>query len=767
METLIDLVLKNVGDKKPINAIIKKAQKVTKYFYNHGRALQMMRDAIGGDLVRTGLDDNVPVMDTADEHITNVEASNRNFELGEPSVARKGARRRNVRFAVSEETNASLDETQTQPQTQTQTQNVSLDDDADGATLSQIVRSHKKSRRKGRKVGGETEDQPFFKFTENDNTQDTVTTPAGGYTSTARTTQSSMGGTSTSMGGTSDRTLGSDSTSSPPSDECPGRGKKTKPLSELPGNDSESTRSGYNGDGHQMEDEGEDELISPVHRRGKTKGKHNHNNQLHRLRDAPLESQCSNNIIPCQSQQNNFLLGSNNFSVVDWNRTPAFPVSQTNKSLKQQREDHKEESETKGDTRAWNSLFMRSDTIVENAARKYGTSKSDFLDREADDLAVKIALAETQVIADTKKALANSGVNVAALEEFISGKSDAGKRSNHVVLVKNLPYGSSEGDLAKMFGKFGSIDKIILPPTKTLAFVVFLEAAEARGAFKGLAYKRYKDVPLYLEWAPNNIFSPTSKSENEAVIDQQDVKRGVLEHHAEEITNDQFDPDRVESRTLVLKNLNFKTSDEGLRKHFSDLMKEGNINSVTIRKHLHHGKTVSRGFGFIEFDSADTAANVLNDLQGTILDGHKLTLQVSQAKKDGQVTKKTDMDKSSTKLIVFNVAFGATKKDLRDLFGSFGQIKSLRLPMKFGNHPQGFAFVEFMTKKEAQHALEALSNTHLYGRHLVLEWAKEGESLEDLRARTAAQFTDEQNGYQNPAKVSKKRKRMGVDEGMH
>ncbi|KAL5722290.1 hypothetical protein ACHQM5_005828 [Ranunculus cassubicifolius] len=417
----------------------------------------------------------------------------------------------------------------------------------------------------------------------------------------------------------------------------------------------------------------------------------------------------------------------------------AFPVSQTNKSLKQQREDHKKESEAKGDTRAWNSLFMRSDTIVENAARKYGTSKSDFLDREADDLAVKIALAETQVIADTKKALANSGVNVAALEEFISGKSDAGKRSNHVVLVKNLPYGSSEGDLAKMFGKFGSIDRIILPPTKTLAFVVFLEAAEARGAFKGLAYKRYKDVPLYLEWAPNNILSPTSKSEIEAVIDQQDVKRGILEHHAEEITNDKFDPDRVESRTLVLKNLNFKTSDEGLRKHFSDLMKEGNINSVTIRKHLHHGKTVSRGFGFIEFDSADTAANVLNDLQGTILDGHKLTLQVSQAKKDG-----------STKLIVFNVSFEATKKDLRDLFGSFGKIKSLRLPMKFGNQPQGFAFVEFMTKKEAQHALEALSNPHLNGRHLVLEWAKEGERLEDLRARTATQFTDEQNGYQNP-----------------
>ena len=40
----------------------------------------------------------------------------------------------------------------------------------------------------------------------------------------------------------------------------------------------------------------------------------------------------------------------------------------------------------------------------------------------------------------------------------------------------------------------------------------------------------------------------------------------------------------------------------------------------------------------------------------------------------------------------------------------------------------------------------------------VLERAKEGESLEELRARTAAQFTEDQNGFQNPAKLSKKRK---------
>ncbi|KAB1210487.1 Multiple RNA-binding domain-containing protein 1 [Morella rubra] len=443
-------------------------------------------------------------------------------------------------------------------------------------------------------------------------------------------------------------------------------------------------------------------------------------------------------------------------------------ASQTSKTLKQKRVEQRKAAEVSGDTRAWNSLFMRPDTVVENIARKYGVSKSDILDREADDLAVRIALGETQVIAETKKALTNAGINVASLEEYAAGKVDGVKRSNHVLLVKNLPYGSSENELAKMFGKFGGLDKIIIPPTKVLALVVFLEPVEARAAFRGLAYKRYKDAPLYLEWAPGNILSQSSTSKTDEkgnAIGEHDAKRAILEQQVEGLIDMDIDADRVESRSLFVKNLNFKTAEESLKKHFSEHMKEGRILSVRVKKHLKNGKNLSMGFGFIELDSVETATNVCTDLQGTILDGHALILQLCHAKNDDQVQKTVEKDKSSTKLLVRNVAFEATEKDLRQLFSPFGQIKSLRLPKKFGNH-RGFAFVEYVTKQEAQNALQALSSTHLYGRHLVLERAKEGESLEELRARTAAQFAEEQTGPQNPTDLSKKRKRMVVlDEG--
>ncbi|XP_027186417.1 uncharacterized protein [Cicer arietinum] len=139
-------------------------------------------------------------------------------------------------------------------------------------------------------------------------------------------------------------------------------------------------------------------------------------------------------------------------------------------------------------------------------------------------------------------------------------------------------------------------------------------------------------------------------------------------------------------------------------------------------------------------------------VQGTILGSDALILQLCHVKTDGKVQKIVEKDKSSTKLLVKFFTFEATYKDLRQSFSPFSHvntiksdnlvqllIESLRLPMKFGNH-RGFAFVEYVTQQEAQNDLTALSSTQLYGRHLVIERAKEGESLEKLLARIVAQF---------------------------
>ena len=133
-------------------------------------------------------------------------------------------------------------------------------------------------------------------------------------------------------------------------------------------------------------------------------------------------------------------------------------------------------------------------------------------------------------------------------------------------------------------------------------------------------------------------------------------------------------------------------------------------------------------------------------LQGKLVDGHEWELSVSSKNNSDQDPRSfTSNNKTRTKLMVRNVPFQATRQELLKLFGSFGTLRKVRLPKKFDGTHRGFAFVEFLTTKEAQAAMTSLKNTHLYGRHLVLEWASEDDKdidkLRDKAKRDAAGVT--------------------------
>ena len=64
------------------------------------------------------------------------------------------------------------------------------------------------------------------------------------------------------------------------------------------------------------------------------------------------------------------------------------------------------------------------------------------------------------------------------------------KRSGEVILVKNLPHGTKPVELRNIFGKFGDLEKVLLPPSGITAIVQFVHPTEARTAFKSLAFSK-------------------------------------------------------------------------------------------------------------------------------------------------------------------------------------------------------------------------------------------------------------------------------------
>ena len=80
-------------------------------------------------------------------------------------------------------------------------------------------------------------------------------------------------------------------------------------------------------------------------------------------------------------------------------------------------------------------------------------------------------------------------------------------------------------------------------------------------AFTGVAYSRFVDRPLYLEWAPMNCLEEASKSE----VKQENLSEPVIstkkEPEPEQNTtmNDQAKKKEDDGAMLFVKNLNFKT----------------------------------------------------------------------------------------------------------------------------------------------------------------------------------------------------------------
>uniref|UniRef100_A0A914UJ90 RRM domain-containing protein n=1 Tax=Plectus sambesii TaxID=2011161 RepID=A0A914UJ90_9BILA len=200
--------------------------------------------------------------------------------------------------------------------------------------------------------------------------------------------------------------------------------------------------------------------------------------------------------------------------------------------------------------------------------------------------------------------------------------------------------------------------------------------------------------------------------------------------------------------TLFVKNLNFETTDESLRAKFEAV---GEVRSAVVSKKRDPSKptsTLSMGFGFVQYFRRADAQRALKELQGDLLDGHSLELKLSHRESTTEAGGKrktislTDQG-DSTKLLVRNLPFQASRKELQQLFGAFGELRSLRIPKKTGSGDahRGFGFVDYLTKADAKRAFEALvHSTHLYGRRLVLEWAKSEETLGELREKTAEHF---------------------------
>jgi multiple RNA-binding domain-containing protein 1 len=429
---------------------------------------------------------------------------------------------------------------------------------------------------------------------------------------------------------------------------------------------------------------------------------------------------------------------------------------------------------------AWNALFVRADAAVKAAAAGAGKSVTEVMDPSADNLAVRVALGETAVIDQTKAFLKAQGVDLDAVQKALGGKKlRASQRSDTTILVKNLPHTTAQAALRGLFGRYGPLLRLVLPPARVLALVEFERPVDAKRAFKGLAYKRFESVPLYLEWAPDKSFAdeapklapmaepapkPAPKAPEAAApltgrsafVPTASVAGAEAAPAAEEHEEQEEAEESSKVATVFVKGLSFGTTEDGLLELFSEV---GAVRTVRIpRKQAASSSGApskspakSMGYGFVEYDGAEMAIKAVKRLQGAVLDGRSLALSLSHraggaaaagsksaVQRKGEAGSSATPTKAASKLLGKNLAFEATRNDLRQLFGAFGKLKSVRVPRKPDGSGRGFGFVEFASAADARMAVQSLGASHLYGRHIVMQWAQNVSSMAAVQAKAKA-----------------------------
>ncbi|KAL9610267.1 MAG: hypothetical protein Q9167_005012 [Letrouitia subvulpina] len=411
----------------------------------------------------------------------------------------------------------------------------------------------------------------------------------------------------------------------------------------------------------------------------------------------------------------------------------------------------------------WNSMYMNADAVMASISDRLGVLKSDLVDPTSADTAIKQAQAETHVIQETKAYFSANGVNLDTFEKKERGET--------AILVKNFPYGTKLQELKDLFEAHGSVKRLLMPPSGVIAIVEFERGDHARSAFRSLAYTRFKESVLFLEKAPKDVFEGQSflddgRNSNIMQVEQSKPLATDLLENPEPQRN-------TISSTLFVRNLSFSTTSSGLSDLFKPL--DGFL-SARVKTRLDPKdprKILSMGFGFVEFRTKQQAEVARTVMDGHGLDGHKLLVRASSRAIDAAEERRRADNAAKaigrkTKIIIKNLPFEASKKEVRSLFGSYGQLRSVRVPKKIDNSTRGFAFADFVTVREAENAINALKDTHLLGRRLVLDFAAEDEvdpeqEIEKMKEKAGKQAN--KVALQRLTSSSRKKFNLEGDEG--
>ncbi|KAK1264455.1 putative polyadenylate-binding protein [Acorus gramineus] len=242
--------------------------------------------------------------------------------------------------------------------------------------------------------------------------------------------------------------------------------------------------------------------------------------------------------------------------------------------------------------------------------------------------------------------------------------------------VGDLHPSVAEPDLASAFSPFGDIASVRVCRDRRdnaslrFAYVNFLSHESASKALRSLNHTPINGKPMRIMWSQRDPYLR---------------KAGI--------------------GNLFVKNLDSSMGSADLEEMF------GRFGTIVSCKVAAEDDGRSKGFGFVQFESEESACAAIKELDGSLTPGNK-RLYVSKFVKKSE-RHSSPVEPSFTNLYVKNFSPDTTNDGLQNMFSEFGKVQSASVMIDSEGNSRGFGFVNFQSSEDAKKAIERMNGMQI------------------------------------------------------
>lgn len=178
---------------------------------------------------------------------------------------------------------------------------------------------------------------------------------------------------------------------------------------------------------------------------------------------------------------------------------------------------------------------------------------------------------------------------------------------------------------------------------------------------------------------------------------------------------------------LFIKNLDKNIDNKSMYDTFSAF---GNILSCKV---MLDENGISKGYGFIHFETEEAANRAIEKVNGMLLNGKQVYVGkfIPQKEREKQLGEKA---KLFTNIYVKNFSSDMSDDKLKNMFSKFGKITSCTVMKNIDGSSRGFGFVAFEDPYAAEKAVKEMNNIEINGQSLYVGRAqKKTERQNELK----------------------------------